>query len=64
MALPNKLLDWLDARTGWRTGRKALLEEPIQAGVGWHPFANMPAFGDTLTPEEITALVDYLGKRK
>jgi hypothetical protein len=34
MALPNTLLDWLDARTGWRTGRKALLEEPIQAGVG------------------------------
>jgi mono/diheme cytochrome c family protein len=27
-------------------------------------FANMPAFGDTLTPEEMTALVDYLGKRK
>ncbi len=28
------------------------------------PFANMPAFGDTLTPEEMTALVDYLAKRK
>src|SRR5687768_17108342 len=31
----NDLLDWLDSRTGWRTGRKTLLEEPIQAGVGW-----------------------------
>jgi len=29
------LLDWLDSRTGWRTGRRHLLEEPIQAGVGW-----------------------------
>ena len=29
------LLDWLDSRTGWRTGRANLLEEPIQAGVGW-----------------------------
>jgi hypothetical protein len=35
MALPNTLLDWLDSRTGWRTGRRKLLEEPIQAGVGW-----------------------------
>ena len=35
MSLPNTLLDWLDSRTGWRTGRKNLLEEPIQAGVGW-----------------------------
>ncbi len=35
MALLNTLLDWLDSRTGWRTGRKNLLEEPIQAGVGW-----------------------------
>jgi len=24
----------------------------------------MPAFGDTLTPEEMTALVDYLSQRK
>ena len=31
----NDLLDWLDSRTGWRTGRRKLLEEPIQAGVGW-----------------------------
>ena len=31
----NELLDWLDSRTGWRTGRAHLLEEPIQAGVGW-----------------------------
>src|SRR6185369_11787820 len=31
----NHLLDWLDSRTGWRTGRRHLLEEPIQAGVGW-----------------------------
>ena len=29
------LLDWLDSRTGWRTGRKKLLDEPIPAGVGW-----------------------------
>ena len=29
------LLDWLDSRTGWRTGRANLLEEPIPAGVGW-----------------------------
>ena len=28
------------------------------------PFANMPAFGDTLTAEEMTALVDYLAVRK
>jgi mono/diheme cytochrome c family protein len=28
------------------------------------PFANMPAFGDTLTPEEMTALVEYLAERK
>jgi ubiquinol-cytochrome c reductase cytochrome b subunit len=35
MALLNPLLDWLDSRTGWRTGRAKLLEEPIPAGVGW-----------------------------
>src|SRR4029434_9215729 len=35
MAVPKMLLDWLDSRTGWRTGREKLLEEPIQAGVGW-----------------------------
>jgi mono/diheme cytochrome c family protein len=28
------------------------------------PFATMPAFGDTLTPEEMTALVDYLAQRE
>jgi len=31
----NALLDWLDSRTGWRTGRRHLLDEPIPAGVGW-----------------------------
>jgi ubiquinol-cytochrome c reductase cytochrome b subunit len=31
----DELLDWLDSRTGWRTGRAHLLDEPIQAGVGW-----------------------------
>src|SRR4029453_12808583 len=35
MSRRNTLLDWLDSRTGWRTCRKTLLEEPIQAGVGW-----------------------------
>ena len=35
MSLRDTLLDWLDSRTGWRTGRRTLLEEPIQAGVGW-----------------------------
>jgi ubiquinol-cytochrome c reductase cytochrome b subunit len=35
MALPKTLLDWLDSRTGWRSGRHTLLEEPIKAGVGW-----------------------------
>ena len=28
------------------------------------PFATIPAFGDTLTAEEMTALVDYLSQRK
>jgi cytochrome c1 len=28
------------------------------------PFANMPAFGDTLSGGEMTALVDYLAVRK
>jgi len=31
----NDLLDWLDSRTGWRTGRAHLLDEPIPPGVGW-----------------------------
>jgi ubiquinol-cytochrome c reductase cytochrome b subunit len=35
MAPLHHLLDWLDLRTGWRTGRKHLLDEPIPAGVGW-----------------------------
>jgi ubiquinol-cytochrome c reductase cytochrome b subunit len=35
MPLQQTLLDWLDSRTGWRTGRRALLDEPIAAGVGW-----------------------------
>ena len=29
------LVDWLDSRTGIRTARKHLLDEPIPAGVGW-----------------------------
>jgi mono/diheme cytochrome c family protein len=28
------------------------------------PFANMPAFGDTLTPKEMTALIQFLAQRK
>src|SRR5512134_3911725 len=35
MAPLQGLLDWLDSRTGWRTGRKHLLDEPIPASVGW-----------------------------
>ena len=27
--------DWLDARTGFRTARRALLEEPLPPGTGW-----------------------------
>ena len=29
------LLDWLDHRTGFRTGRAHLLDEPLPPGVGW-----------------------------
>ena len=29
------VLDWLDSRTGFRSGRSHLLDEPIPAGVGW-----------------------------
>lgn len=29
------VLDWLDARSGWRRGRSRLLDEPIPRGVGW-----------------------------
>ena len=28
------------------------------------PLANMPAFGDVLTPNEMTAIVNYLAARK
>ncbi len=31
----NRLLDWLDARTGFRAGRTHVLDEPMPAGVGW-----------------------------
>ena len=29
------LADWLDSRTGFRSGRSHLLDEPLPAGVGW-----------------------------
>jgi ubiquinol-cytochrome c reductase cytochrome b subunit len=29
------ILDWFDARTGFRAGRSQLLDEPLPAGVGW-----------------------------
>ena len=29
------ILDWLNARTGYRAGLKHLLEEPLPSGVGW-----------------------------
>lgn len=29
------ILDWLDARTGLRAGKKHLLDEPLPSGVGW-----------------------------
>src|SRR5436190_14184356 len=29
------IVDWLDSRTGIRTARKHLLDEPIPPGVGW-----------------------------
>lgn len=28
-------LDWLDARTGFRAGRRHLLDEPLPSGTGW-----------------------------
>jgi len=31
----SNVLDWLDARAGWRAGRAHLLDEPIAPGVGW-----------------------------
>jgi ubiquinol-cytochrome c reductase cytochrome b subunit len=30
-----RLVDWIDARTGWRALRAHLLDEPIPAGTGW-----------------------------
>src|SRR3954451_22674468 len=35
MSVFDGLVDWLDSRTGIRTARKHLLDEPIPAGVGW-----------------------------
>jgi ubiquinol-cytochrome c reductase cytochrome b subunit len=35
MSLLTGVVDWLDSRTGIRTARKHLLDEPIPAGVGW-----------------------------
>lgn len=32
---PHPLRDWLDGRTGYRTGLRRLLHEEIPAGVGW-----------------------------
>jgi len=29
------LLDWIDSRTNYQTGRRHLLDEPLPAGVGW-----------------------------
>jgi ubiquinol-cytochrome c reductase cytochrome b subunit len=30
-----QLADWIDGRTGWRSLRRHLLEEPLPAGTGW-----------------------------
>jgi ubiquinol-cytochrome c reductase cytochrome b subunit len=30
-----QLADWIDSRTGWRSLRQHLLDEPIPAGTGW-----------------------------
>jgi ubiquinol-cytochrome c reductase cytochrome b subunit len=35
MRRANALFDWLDVRTGFRTWRSHLLDEPIPPGVGW-----------------------------
>ena len=32
---PGGIFDWLESRTGLRSARKHLLDEPIPAGVGW-----------------------------
>ncbi len=34
-SVKNRLLQWLDARTGFRTARQVLLDEEIPAGTGW-----------------------------
>lgn len=34
-AFTHAFLDWFDARTGYRAGVRALLDEPLPAGVGW-----------------------------
>src|SRR5690242_19533036 len=31
----NRIADWCHARTGYRTGLKVLLDEPLPAGTGW-----------------------------
>jgi ubiquinol-cytochrome c reductase cytochrome b subunit len=33
--LQDRLIGWLDARTGYRTARRVLLDEEIPAGTGW-----------------------------
>jgi ubiquinol-cytochrome c reductase cytochrome b subunit len=35
MKLLDGVVDWLDSRTGIRTARKHLLDEPLPPGVGW-----------------------------
>jgi ubiquinol-cytochrome c reductase cytochrome b subunit len=35
MAPGNRVFDWLDDRTGFRAGRKHLLDEPLPGGTGW-----------------------------
>ena len=35
MRWAGEFIDWLDSRTGIRTARKHLLDEPLPAGVGW-----------------------------
>lgn len=35
MPVKARLLDWLDARTGFRGARHVLLDEPVPAGTGW-----------------------------
>jgi mono/diheme cytochrome c family protein len=40
------------------------LREWITDPTAVDPFANMPAFGGVLTPEQLTAIVNYLAARK